>query len=124
MKVRIVCCGMQSKKMAEVAKMTGGEEVEVEVLSDMQGAQGVKSGKYDYFIGTCQTGGGGSLGMAIAILGMQKSKIIGTPGRVATLEQIKQHVEQGYKAYGLPYDQIEQVVPNLVKCLINQSDRK
>jgi hypothetical protein len=122
MVVKIACCGMQSKKAAEVAKKAGGEQVEVAVLPDMQGVQGVKRGKYDYYIGTCQTGGGGSLGMAIAILGMKSSKVLGTPGKVPKVEQIKQTVDEGYKAFGFPYDQIEQVVPNLVKCLIEKNN--
>jgi hypothetical protein len=118
MNVKIVCSGMQSKKAAEIAKKAGGDQVEVTVLPDIQAANGVKNGNYDYYIGTCQTGGGGSLAMAIAILGMPKTKILGTPGRVPSAEQITQNVEQGYQAFGLPYDQIDQVIPNLVKSLI------
>lgn len=121
MHVKVVCCGMQSKKTAEVAKQAGGDQIEVAIVPDIQGAQLVKNGKYDYYIGTCQTGGGGSLGMAIAILGMQKSKVLGTPGRVPNEEQIKQHVDDGYQAFGLPYDQIDLVVPQLVKTLISKS---
>ncbi|MDN5302161.1 MAG: hypothetical protein PWQ60_1675 [Thermoanaerobacteraceae bacterium] len=120
MSLKVVCCGMQAKKIADVATKVGESEVEVSVMPDMQGAQGVKTGKFDYYIGTCQTGGGGSLGMAIAILGPQKSKIVATPGRVPKYEDIVNYVKSGVKAFGLPYDQIDGVVPMIIKAILEQ----
>lgn len=122
--IKIACCGMNSKRIREVIEAAGEGKFEPKVMSDMQGAMAVKGGKCDYYIGTCQTGGGGSLGMAMGLLGPDNTKILATPNKVPTYEEVESVVGQGIRAFGMPYDQIDGVVPMLVKAILKKTEKE
>ena len=66
--VKIVVGGQLAKEeLAAKIRAVGGDKVQVTVKDDLQGAMDIMAGAADYYFGACQTGGGGSLGMAIAI---------------------------------------------------------
>lgn len=119
--IRFVVSGVHSDKIATSVRLAGGNRVQVATMSDLEGARAVKAGQADYYIGACWTGGGGALAMAIAILGPSRSKVIATQGVVPSQEMIERAVESGAKAFGMNYEQIETVVPMLVKAILNQS---
>lgn len=72
----------------------------VEIKSDIEAAMDIKLGKFDYYFGACNTGGGGALAMAIAILGANKCLTISSPGHTLTEEEIKKGIEEGRVAFG------------------------
>lgn len=72
----------------------------VVIESDIEAAMNIKLGKYDYYFGACNTGGGGALAMAIAILGANKCLTVSSPGHILSEEEIKKGVENGKIAFG------------------------
>ena len=61
--------GMGKERIAQLVQETGAGLVEAKAKTDFEAATAVKSGKADYYIGACQSGAGGALGVANAILG-------------------------------------------------------
>ncbi|WP_099314327.1 DUF2620 family protein [Clostridium paraputrificum] len=72
----------------------------------------------DIYLGACNTGGGGALAMAIALLGMGECATISMPGHIKSEEEIKAEVEAGKKAYGFTAQHAEEVVPIILKYLL------
>ncbi len=114
--IKIVVGGQVEKKnIANLIKELGDGQVEVEVKSDIQAANAVKIGKADYYIGACETGGGGALSMAIALLTRDKCATISMPGRLPKEPEIIKAVEEGKVAFGFTGDHYETVLPILMK---------
>ena len=59
----------------------------------------MKAGQFDYYIGACNTGGGGALAMAMALLGAGACKTISMPGKILSDEEIIQAVNEGKTAF-------------------------
>ncbi|GAA0357172.1 DUF2620 domain-containing protein [Alkalibacterium iburiense] len=119
--VKIIVGGQIDK--ADIAKMIeeiGGDQVEVEIKSDLAAANAIKQGKADYYIGACNTGGGGALAMAIAILGRQNTASVSAPGNIKSDEEIIKEVQSGKKAFGFTAQHKDSIVPVLVKEILNQ----
>ena len=87
------------------------------ILTDMDAAMKVKSGEYDIYVGACQSGAGGALGMAYSIVGRDKCKTIAMAGRPPKEKDVAQAVSCGIKAYGFTNDQVESSIKLLVKQL-------
>lgn len=119
--VKIVVGGQLAKeKIAELIRKIGREKVSVTVMQDIQAAMAVKSGAADYYVGACNTGGGGALALAIAILGMSLCETLTSPGRSCDEAKIKAALSNGKRAFGLTEEHVPQVVPLLVKQIIGQ----
>lgn len=78
----------------------------------------IKTGMADIYLGACNTGGGGALAMAIALLGIGECATISMPGHIKSEEEIKAEVESGKKAYGFTAQHAEEVVPVILKYLL------
>ena len=76
MKKVVVGGQIDKKEIAEAIETLSNGELEVEIKSDLDAAMAVKAGTYDYYIGACNTGGGGALAMAIAMLGPTKTSTV------------------------------------------------
>jgi hypothetical protein len=109
---------MGKERIAELAKDAGGSEVEVSVKTDFEAALAVQSGAASYYIGACQSGAGGALGVATAILGSQDVFRISGAGTTADPERIAGAINEGIRAFGLAHMHIETVVPVLVKAMV------
>lgn len=72
----------------------------IDIKSDIDAAMAIKLGQYDYYFGACNTGGGGALAMAIAILGANKCLTVASPGSFLDDEEIKKGIEDGKIAFG------------------------
>lgn len=122
--IRIVVGGQLAKeKIAELVKQTGGEEVDVSIMQDVQAAMAIKNGTADYYIGACNTGGGGALALAIALLGMTLCKTLTSPGRSCDEAKIASALESGKKAFGITDEHVPGVVPMLVKQILAQNEK-
>lgn len=85
-----------------------------EVKSDLDAAMAIKAGQADFYLGACNTGGGGALAMALALLGRENCETVSMPGKVMEEEEIRQSVRNGKKAFGFTAQHKEIVVPILM----------
>ncbi len=100
--MKIVVGGALNKKEnGELIEQYGNGRVEVTVMPDLQAAMALKSGQADYYFGSCQTGAGGALGMAIAMNGMDKCITVAMVGKVLKDEEILAAVKRERKPSGL-----------------------
>ena len=68
--IRIVVGGQINKQeIAAFTKNFMGSNATVDVKNDLDATMAIQAGQYDYYIGACNTGGGGALAMAMALLG-------------------------------------------------------
>lgn len=117
--MKIVVGGQIDKqKISDIAEKIGGDRVTVTIMGDIQAAMEVKNGKADIYLGACNTGGGGALSMAVALLGMAQCATLSMPGLIKSDEEIIQEVSSGKKAFGFTAQHIEAVMPVLMQELL------
>lgn len=117
--VKFVVGGQIGKNsIAELIKELGGDKVSVKIKPDIQAANDVKTGKADYYLGACETGGGGALSMAIALLTRDKCATISMPGKPPKEEEVKAAIEEGKVAFGFTGSHIETAVSMLMKNIL------
>jgi len=94
--LRIVVGGqiMKSEIFDFIEKYYGKGNVELAVKNDLDAVMAMKAGQFDYYIGACNTGGGGALAMAIALLGPSKCQTISMPGKIFSDEDIQKQLIQ------------------------------
>lgn len=120
--MKIVIGGQIDKdKIRDMVLDLVGEDVQVDIKSDLDAAMAIKNGDYDYYIGACNTGGGGALAMAMALLGSNNCSTISMPGSIKSDEFIFEEVEKGKKAFGFTAQHAEQVLPVLIKEIIKNN---
>lgn len=115
--MRIVVGGQIDKD--EIAKMIRNEipDAVVDIKGDLDATMAMKKGLYDYYVGACNTGGGGALAMALALLGKPKCATISMPGRVSSRSEIEEEVRSGKIAFGFTAQHKDQVLPVLIDIL-------
>ncbi len=119
--VKIVVGGQLAKEeIAALAKQVGGDQVQITVKGDLQGAMDITSGAADFYLGACQTGGGGSLGMAIALCGYGRCITVASPGKLMSEPDMINAVKTGKKCFGMVVEAIPTVVPVLVNAMLAQ----
>jgi len=124
-KIRICAAGMAKNYIATAAKAAGGDLVDVEITSDMAGAKKVKAGEADYFIGSCWSGQGGALSVAIAVLGYSNCAMVTTQAGMPPAEKIKARVnEKDWKAFGINAAHAETAIPIMVEALLERRGLK
>ncbi len=123
MKTRIVIGGqMEKQNIKKLIEEVGEGRVATEIKSDLNAANDVKTGKADYYVGACHTGGGGALSMAIALLTRDKCVSLSMPGRPPKEEDIVRAVQEGKVAFGFTGDHYRQVIPVLVRELLKKAE--
>lgn len=116
---RIVVGGQIDKQnVADIIKRVAGDKVTIEIKSDIEAAMAIKTGTADFYLGACNTGGGGALAMAIALLGMGQCATVSMPGNIKSEEDIKKEVEAGKKAFGFTAQHAEEVIPMILKYIL------
>lgn len=119
--LRVVVGGQIAKNEIEkIVREQFPQETTVEIMGDIQAASAVKSGQADLYLGACDTGGGGALAMAIAILGYGSCVTVSSPGRSMEEPQIVEQVKAGKKAYGFIPEDAGRVVPIIIRTALNQ----
>lgn len=123
--MRIVIGGQIDKEeIAEMVKNQMGDGVEVEIKGDLEAAIGMKQGQYDYYVGACNTGGGGALAMAMAILGSASCSTISMPGQIKEESFIRAEVNNGKRAFGFTAQHKESVLPILLHAIMDKGEKK
>ena len=116
---RIVIGGQIDKqKVADITAKIAGDRASIEIKSDIEAAMAIKTGSADYYLGSCNTGGGGALAMAIALLGMGNCATVSMPGHIKTESEIKSEAEAGKKAFGFTAQHAEEVIPVILKYIL------
>lgn len=119
--MKIVAAGMGRGQIRDAAVQAGGDKVEVLVMSDMEGAKLVKSRGADYYIGSCTSGQGGALSIAIAVLGYNNCLMLSTMGPAPKPEEVRRKVLSGnHRAYGINFTHAQAVVPVLIQTLLEK----
>jgi hypothetical protein len=119
MTISIVVTGMGKERIAELANAAGNGDVQATIRTDFEAALAVKNGEADFYIGACQSGAGGALGVANAILG--SAKVV----RMASVKGGEEEpvaaaaLAEGKNAFGLTRSQVDSVVPVLVKAMVD-----
>ncbi len=97
--MKIVVGGQIDKEeIARLVSLQMNGRAEIEIKGDLDAALGVKNGTYDYYVGACNTGGGGALAMAMAMLGSGLCSTISMPGNVKSGDFIREEVQKGKKS--------------------------
>ena len=117
--MKIVVGGQINKQEIHdyIQKYFGEGNVELAVKNDLDAVMAMKAGQFDYYIGACNTGGGGALAMAMALLGANACKTISMPGKILPDEEIVQAVNEGKAAFGFTSQHMEQVLPVWLKAI-------
>lgn len=120
--MKIVVGGaLYKKENAELIEKYGEGKVEVTVMGDLQAAMALKNGQADYYFGSCQTGSGGALSMAIAMNGLDKCIAVAMVGKVLSDEEIVKAIADGKKAFGFVPEAAAWVIPVIMKELLKNA---
>lgn len=116
---KIVVGGQMGKEdiKKDLEKLTAGKNVDVEVLSDLDAAMAIQNKQADFYVGACETGAGGALAMATALLGSDKTLTVASPTKVLKADDIKKGVDAGKVAFGFTYNAKDTVLPEIVNAL-------
>jgi hypothetical protein len=118
MKKIVIGGQMDKKEIAALAQKLTEGKASVEVMGDVQAAMAIKNGEADIYLGACNTGGGGALALAIALIGKNKCCTVAMPGKIMGEEEIKAEIEKGKCAFGFTAQSYEQVVPTILKYMV------
>ena len=115
--MRIVVGGQIDKNEIAAMVRSAMPEATVAVKGDLDAVMAIKKGEFDYYVGACNTGGGGALAMALALLGKAKCATISMPGKVSSEKDIEDEVRGGKTAFGFTAQHKDQVLPVLLSIL-------
>ncbi len=110
--MKIVIGGqIEKEEIRKLVEKNMKDGVEIIVKSDLDAAMDLQAGNVDFYIGACNTGGGGALAMAIALAGADKCVTLSMPGNVMSEEEIIKEVNSGKKAFGFTAQDRNFIVP-------------
>jgi hypothetical protein len=117
--IRFVVCGMGKEQIARAVQETAGDRAVVRVTSDFEAASAIASGAADVYIGACQSGAGGALAVAIAMLGWDRVvRLSGVGLATADEDQVGRYVSEGKRAFGIAHSHIDTSVPQIVRAVM------
>lgn len=114
---------IDKKEVAQVISELVEDKAEVEVKSDLDAAMALKNKQADYYFGACNTGGGGALAMAIALIGRSNCSTVSMPGNIMSEEKIAEEVQAGKQAFGFTAQHKDTVLPIIVKEILKKEDK-
>ncbi|OEU85879.1 hypothetical protein DB35_11740 [Streptomyces abyssalis] len=118
---RILTGGVGKVQVAEALADLAVDGLEVTVSGDMEAAMKLRTGQADYYLGTCHTGAGASLGVLLGVLG---SGTCHTFGRgVPTEAEVTELLEGGTKVFGFGMDQISEATPVIARAIAAHTRR-
>ncbi|MET7640715.1 DUF2620 domain-containing protein [Streptomyces sp. NPDC005438] len=115
---KILTGGVGKTEVARAVNALDLDDVEATVSSDMDAAMKLRAGQADYYLGTCHTGAGASLGVLVGVMG----KAAHTFGRsVPTEEEVAALLADGKKVFGFAMDQMDTVTPVVTRAIAAHS---
>ncbi|MER6915724.1 DUF2620 family protein [Streptomyces sp. NPDC000594] len=117
--MKILTGGVGKVETADTLRALALDGVEIAVSSDLEAAAqlggGGGGGGAVYYLGTCHTGAGASLGVLVGLLGQGTCHTFGRS--VPTEEEIAALVAGGTRVFGFSLDRIEAVAPPLARAI-------
>ncbi|MEC4018045.1 DUF2620 domain-containing protein [Streptomyces sp. H27-D2] len=112
---KILTGGVGKVEVTDTIKKLALDGVEVTLSSDMDAAMKLRAGQADYYLGTCHTGAGASLGVLVGLMGQAACHTFGrsvpTEGAVTAL------LAEGKKVFGFSMDQIDVIAPLMARAI-------
>ncbi len=119
--MKIVIGGQINKeKIKQKIEEISGDTIELEIKNDLDAAMAMANQEYDYYLGACNTGGGGALAMVLALCGNEKCMTVSMPGNILSEEEIRNAVKSGKIAFGFTAQHIDVVVPIIIDELLRK----
>lgn len=112
--MRVVVYGMARARLVELVRAHSGEETNVRAMSDYEASMDLLAGKADIGIGVCQSGAGGALAVARAVLGSELCLQVASPSRPPKRDDINAGVDAGKKAFGIALSHVDAAVPMIM----------
>ncbi|MEV8407280.1 DUF2620 domain-containing protein [Streptomyces niveus] len=112
---KILTGGVGKAEVTETVKKLGLDGIEVTVSNDMDAAMKLRGGQADYFLGTCHTGAGASLGVLVGLLGNSACHTFGRS--VPTEDEVNALLAEGKKVFGFAIDQIDVIAPLMARAI-------
>lgn len=112
---------LNKNEIKEYLYKFGEGQFSAEIFTDMDAAMKVKNNSYDYYIGACQSGAGGALAMAYALLGRDKCATIANAITQPSAQQVTVLLEKGIKAFGFTNDRAESAVKAIIAALLKKT---
>lgn len=112
---KILTGGVGKVEVTETVKRLGLDGIEVTVSNDMDAAMKLRVGQADYYLGTCHTGAGASLGVLVGLLGKPACHTFGRS--VPTEDEVNALLAEGKKVFGFAIDQIDVIAPLMARAI-------
>lgn len=112
---RILTGGLGRTDVARLVQQLAPDGIDVAESSDMDAASELRSGRADYYLGTCHTGAGASLGVLVGVLGSGACHTFGRA--VPRDDQVAALLAAGVRVFGFAVDRIEAVAPVIVRAV-------
>ncbi|MDI3420855.1 DUF2620 domain-containing protein [Streptomyces luteolus] len=112
---KILTGGVGKTEVAEAVRRLGLDGVEVTVSGDMDAALLLRDGRADYYLGTCHTGAGASLGVLVGLLGQPACHTFGRG--VPSADEVEALLAEGKRVFGFALDRAEAVAPLVARAI-------
>ncbi|MFE7131579.1 DUF2620 family protein [Streptomyces sp. NPDC057638] len=111
----ILTGGLGKAEVARTIDTLALDGITVTVCNDMEAAALLRAGRADYFLGTCHTGAGASLGVLVGLMG---TDVCHTFGRsIPTGDEVAALLTGGRRIFGFSLDQIGAAAPVIVRAI-------
>jgi hypothetical protein len=118
--MKIVAGGVGKAQVADALKPLLRQGDEVTIGTDMDAAIKLQTGQADFYLGTCHTGAGASLGVLVGLLGGAKCHTFAR--QIPTPESVDAALEGGAVALGFSVDQVSEAVPVIYAALVKKDE--
>ncbi|MEV0036771.1 DUF2620 domain-containing protein [Streptomyces sp. NPDC050804] len=112
---KILTGGVGKTEVAQTVGALALDGLEITLSNDMDAAMKLRAGQADYYLGTCHTGAGASLGILVGLLGQPLCHTFGRS--VPTEEQVAGLLADGKKVFGFAIDQIDVIAPIMARAI-------
>lgn len=112
---KILTGGIGKTEVAGIVSKLGIDGIEIVVSNDMDAAMKLRGGQADFYLGTCHTGAGASLGVLVGLLGKPLCHTFGRS--VPTEDEVAALLAEGKKVFGFAIDQIDAVAPVMARAI-------
>ncbi|RYJ21612.1 hypothetical protein CU044_6410 [Streptomyces sp. L-9-10] len=112
---KILTGGVGKTEVANTVSALALGGLEITVSNDMDAAMKLRAGQADYYLGTCHTGAGASLGILVGLLGRPLCHTFGR--HVPAEDEVTALLADGKKVFGFAIDQIDVIAPIMARAI-------
>ncbi|ANW18732.1 DUF2620 domain-containing protein [Streptomyces clavuligerus] len=113
--MNILTGGLGRTETADALRALALDGVEITVSNDLEAARRLTTGGADYYLGTCHTGAGASLGVLVGLLGQGTCHTFGRS--VPTETEVGALLADGKRVFGFSLDRIDAVAPAIGRAI-------